>query len=326
MIEERENRRMKRRTAGGRMSRRTTAIFVVLSLVIGLVSGYLVTSQVANVKISDLQDQVNELKEERPSGSVSVKGSDALLTVSRDWAAAYINQHVGVNVSVYGGGSEAGIQDLIDRATDICLTSRRMNDSEIESAKANDVYPIEWMVGFGGVSIVVSPDNNVTSLTLGQLNAIYNGTYTNWSQVGGNDSAIVTYGTEETSGTYNYFREHVLHNQSLRGDYIAVLDDSVVVEAVQGESGAVGFVGVRSMSLGEDVKTLAIKASDSETAWDPSVENIKSGVYPLTGKLYIYTDSFIFGTLDGYISFLLGPTGQDILEDAGYVSYARSSR
>ena len=317
---------MKRRTAGGRRSRRTTAIFVVLSLAIGLVSGYVVTSQVANVKIADLQYQVNELKRERPSGSVSVEGSEALLTVSRDWAAAYMEEYVGVNVSVYGAGSEASIHDLIDGATDICLTSRAMNDSETESAKVDDVYPIEWMVGFGGVSIVVSPDNNVTSLTMGQLNAIYNGTYTNWSQVGGNDSTIVTYGTEETSGTYNYFREHVLHNQSLRGDYIAVPDDSLVVEVVQGESGAVGFVGVRSMSLGEEVKTLAIKASDSETAWDPSIENIKSGVYPLTGKLYLYTDSFTSGTLDGYISFILGPTGQGILENTGFVSYARSSR
>jgi phosphate transport system substrate-binding protein len=326
MSEERGKRRMRRRTAGGRRNRRTTATLVVMSLVIGLVSGYLVTSQMANAKITDLQDQVNELKEERPRGSVSMKGSDALLTVSRDWAAAYMNQHVGVNVSVYGGGSDAGIQDLIDKATDICQTSRNMNDSEIESAKANDVYPVEWIVGYGGVSIVVSPDNNLTSLTLGQLNAIFNGTYTNWSQVGGNDSTMVVYGTEQTSGTYKYFREHVLHNQSLRGDYIAVLDDSVVVQAVQGESGAVGFVGGKSMSRGEDIKVLAIKASDSETAWDPSVENIKSGAYPLAGKFYIYTNMFVLGTLDGYVSFILGPTGQDILEDAGYVSFARSSR
>jgi phosphate transport system substrate-binding protein len=326
MTEERGNRRMKRKTARGRRNQRTTAIYVIVFLVIGLVSGYLVTSQVANAKIADLQDQVDKLKEERPRGSISAKGSGALLTVSRDWAAAYMDKYTGVNIFVSGGGSDAGIQALIDKATNICQTSRKMNDSEIESAKANDVYPVEWTVGFGGVSIVISPENNVTTLTLGQLNAIYNGTYTNWSQVGGNDSSIMTYGTEKTSGTYDYFSEHVLHNQSLRGDYVEVLDDNTVVQVVQGDSGAVGFVGVASISLGEDVKVLAIKASDSEVAYDPSVENIKNGTYPLAGKLYIYTDMFTLDPLDGYISFMLGPTGQVILEDAGYVSYARSTR
>jgi phosphate transport system substrate-binding protein len=74
------------------------------------------------------------------------------------------------------------------------------------------------------------------------------------------------------------------------------------------------------------VKILRIRASASATAYEPSVLNIKSGVYPIARKLYIYTNGIPTGTLGVYLSFILGPTGQEILEETGYIAYTMNEK
>jgi phosphate transport system substrate-binding protein len=70
---------------------------------------------------------------------------------------------------------------------------------------------------------------------------------------------------------------------------------------------------------GVDVKILGISSS-STTIYQPTIANIKSGAYPIARKLYIYTDNEQSNLLEQYIAFILGPQGQEILEEVGYIS------
>jgi phosphate transport system substrate-binding protein len=301
------------------------AIFLIVGLVIGLGGGYLVTTQTMGSQITSLQNQINQLKANQPNGNIVVKGSDTLLIVGQLWAENYTAQYPGVHISVAGGGSGTGIQAIIGKTTDICDASRAMTAAEVTSAKANGVNPVEWVVGLDGISIVVHPNNPLTVITMQQLELIYNGTYTNWSQVGGNNAPIARYGRQSTSGTYDYFRTTVLHSKNF-GPVNELAGNAEIVNSVQNDQNGIGYVGVAYTKQGVNVKVLQLKASDTATPYDPSVANVKSGAYPLARQLYIYTNGFPAGALAGYVSFILGSTGQQILENEGYISYVSSSR
>jgi len=304
-------------------SSKNVATYLIVGLLIGLGIGHLVTTQTSANQIADLQRQIDTLRAELPSGNIVQKGSDTLLIVAQLWAEEYMNKHPGVSISVAGGGSGVGFSALSQKTTDIADASREIKTSEIQTAKANGVNPVEWTVGLDGIAIIVHPNNPVIELTMEQLEKIYNGTYTNWNQVGGNDAIIVTYGRQSTSGTYDFFREHVLHNKNFRADNRELAGNAEIVSAVQGDVNGIGYVGVAYTKQGVNVKILKIKASASATAYEPSIVNIKSGVYPIARKLYIYTNGVPTGALADYVAFILGPEGQQILEEVGYISYIK---
>ena len=286
-------------------------IGLLIGLLVGLGVGYAIKPQIQS-------NQNNEL-----SGTIIVKGSNTLLIVAQRWAENFSSLHPQVNIPVSGEGSGVGFQALAAKTTDIADASREIKASEVNACKANGVNPVEWVVGLDGISIVAHPSNPVTNLTMTQLEMIFNGTYTNWNQVGGNNAPIITYGRESTSGTYEYFKETVLHKQDFRADIITSTGSKPIVEAVETQPNGIGYVGVAYTKQGANIKTIALKITDTATLYQPTITNIKSGDYPLARKLYIYTDDKITELLDAYISFMLGSKGQQILEDNDYISYVK---
>ncbi len=295
------------------MDKRTASVCLFVGLVTGLVIGYMAIPRTDNSPTTEL------------SGTIVVKGSDTLLIVAQRWAEDFMTHHSKVSIQVAGGGSGTGFVALRDKTTDIADASREIKPSEIESCKANGVNPVEWTVGLDGISIVVNPSNPLPSLTMTQLEMIYNGTYSNWAEVGGNNAPIVTYGRQSTSGTYDFFREHVLHNKDFRSDNRELAGNSEIVQSVQSDTNGIGYVGVAYTKQGVNVKILRI-SSASTTAFDPTITNIKSGAYPIARKLYIYTNGNPTGLLEQYTAFILGPRGQEILEEVGYISIAKLAK
>jgi phosphate transport system substrate-binding protein len=296
------------------MDMKMIAIGLIVGLLVGLGTGYAVTQQPSASQGTEL------------SGDVIVKGSDTLLIVAQRWAENFTAQHPKVRIQVAGGGSGVGFTALRDKTTHIADASREIKTSEVAACKANGANPVEWVVGIDGISIIVHPSNPITQLTLEQLEMIYNGSYTNWNQVGGNDATIITYGRQSTSGTYDFFREHVLHNKNFRADNRELAGNAEIVQSVQSDANGIGYVGVAYTKQGVSVKILKTKASSTATAYEPTIAHIKSGAYPIARKLYIYTDGIPTGVLEAYVSFILGPTGQRILEETGYIAYAMNEK
>jgi phosphate transport system substrate-binding protein len=301
-------------------------VFILIALVAGLAGGYYLSIQSSASQIADLQKQIQDLKAKQLSGNIVVKGSDTLLVVAQRWAETFMATNSKVSISVAGGGSGVGFTALIDKTTDIADTSREIKTSEADAAKAKGVIPVEWTIGLDGISIIVNPNNPLTELTMEQLEKIYNGTYKNWKEVGGNDATIVTYGRQSTSGTYDFFREYVLHNKNFRADNRELAGNAEIVQSVQGDKNGIGYVGVAYTKQGVNVKILKIKTSATGAAYEPTLASIKTGAYPISRKLYIYTNGVPTGALESYIAFILGPEGQKILEDVGYFSLARTDR
>jgi phosphate transport system substrate-binding protein len=143
---------------------------------------------------------------------LTIKGSDTMVILTQRLSEEYMKTHAGERVQVNGGGSGTGIAALINGTVDLAQASRPMKDEEKASAeKSRGAQIVETPVALDSLAVFVHEGNAVKELTIEQLAAIYTGKLRNWKDVGGKDAPIILYGRENSSGTYDYFKEHVLN-------------------------------------------------------------------------------------------------------------------
>jgi phosphate transport system substrate-binding protein len=249
------------------------------------------------------------------SAAVTVKGSDTMVILAQRWAEEYMKKNAGKQVQVTGGGSGVGIAALINGTTDIANSSRAIKDEE--KAKVQERYnvlPTEIAVARDGVAVYVNAGNPVQQLTIEQLEKIYAGDVTNWKDVGGPDAPIVLYSRENSSGTYVFFKEHVLKGADFAASAQTLPGTAAVVNAVSKEKNGIGYGGA---AYAKGVKEVKVVAADGQ-AYAPSAENVKSGKYPLARPLFMYTRAQPAGEAKAFIDFCLSSAGQKIVTDVGY--------
>jgi phosphate transport system substrate-binding protein len=248
--------------------------------------------------------------------SITLKGSDTMLLLGQRWSEVFMAKNPGVTIQVMGGGSGVGIAALINGSTDICESSRPIKPSEIDKLKERfNSAGIEIPVARDGLSVYVSDENTVTELTMDQLKRIYLGNVTNWKDVGGKDARIIMYGRENSSGTYVFFREHILANRDFAAQVQTLPGTAAVVNAVAKDKAGIGYGGA---AYARGVKFLKIKKDDQSTAYEPTLENVKSGQYPLSRYLYWYLRNKPTGDVKKLVDFVLSAEGQEIVFKVGY--------
>ncbi len=250
------------------------------------------------------------------SGTVTLKGSDTMVILGQRWAEQYMKENPKVSIQVTGGGSGTGIAALINGTTDICEASRPMKEQEkSDLEKKRSAKAVETKVALDALAVYVHEKNPLESITIGDLAKIYRGEVTSFAAVGGPDRKIVLYGRENNSGTYSYFKEHVLAEKDFASSVQALVGTSAVVAAVKGDEGAIGYGGIAYLS---GVKALKIKKDASAEAIAPSMETAQSGAYPLARFLFFYTAGEPSGNVKSFIDFALSAEGQKLVEDVGY--------
>jgi phosphate transport system substrate-binding protein len=261
------------------------------------------------------------------------KGSDTMVNVAQIWAEEYREVAPGVEVEVSGGGSGVGIAALIKGAVDMANASREMKPEEIEATIQNNAgkTPEEFVVGYDALAVYVNKDNPLNEISLAQLAQIYveNGSITRWSQLGitlpeAKDDTIILVSRQSSSGTYEFFREHVLGNKDYRLGSRDLNGSKEVVELVGNTLTAIGYSGMGYATA--DVKMLKLSAEEGAPAFAPTVENAMRKQYPLARSLQIYTLGEPQGALKEYIDWILSDPGQKILADCGYVPLTAEKR
>ncbi|AKB26059.1 Phosphate ABC transporter, periplasmic phosphate-binding protein PstS [Methanosarcina sp. MTP4] len=255
--------------------------------------------------------------EEAPAGEaqgISIKGSDTVLPLAQYEAEQFMIEYPDKSVTVTGGGSGVGIAAMIDGEVDIATASREMKGSEFENAEANGITPLEHVVAFDGISVVVNPENPVSELTFDQMRGIYNGSISNWNEVGGEDKEIAVMSRDSSSGTYEYFKEAVLLEDEYRPDALTQPTTGAIVSEVSMNPNAIGYIGVAY--LDDSVKAVSVDAGEGFVY--PNPEDIISGDYPLSRPLYFYTDGEPEGLTKEFVDFVMSEEGQNLVIEVGY--------
>jgi phosphate transport system substrate-binding protein len=255
--------------------------------------------------------------------AIQNKGSDTMVNLALAWAETYGPAHPEVQIAVTGGGSGTGIAALINGTVDMANASRRIKPEERAEAEANGMEPVEHTVAGDAIAIVVHPSNPVDGLSIPQLSAIFSGEILNWREVGGEDRPIVLLSRESNSGTHVFFLEEVVR-QGDSEDKTLFSPDTLLMPSSEGISAevrqnpnAIGYDGLGYVT--PDQKVVAVSTADGEPYVEPTIETVKDGSYPIARGLYIYSVGEPQGAIRDYLDWILGPEGQAIVRDLGFV-------
>jgi phosphate transport system substrate-binding protein len=260
------------------------------------------------------------------AANITVKGSDTMVILAQRLAETYMKAHADVTIQVTGGGSGTGIAALINGTTNFANASRQIKAEEIQKAKEGGNDPQEYKVALDALAVVVGADNPVKTLTMQQLNGIYRGDINNWSELGGKDARIIRYCRESNSGTYVFFKEHVMADGDYAADCQTMPGTSAVAEAVSRDKNGIGYGGVAYFAPIKLLHIVPVKKDDASPAVSPlrddgtpHYEVVWSGDYPIARGLYVYTANAPAGDEKAYLDWILGPEGQKVVAAVEYI-------
>ena len=242
------------------------------------------------------------------SGNLSMVGSTSMEKLANALSEAFMEEYPDVTVTAEFVGSGAGIEAVTNGTADIGNSSRSLKDEE----KAAGV--VENVVAIDGIAVCVDPANEVADLTKEQLTNIYNGTITNWKEVGGADEPIIVIGREAGSGTRGAFEELVDLVDGCK--YANELDSTgAVIAKVASTPGAIGYASLDA--LDDSVKALSLEGVEA------TAENIKAGNYFLSRPFVMATKGEISEQNDlvqAWFDFVLGDEGQQVASEVGLIT------
>ena len=278
-------------------------------------NGDAATAQPSAVESSAAESTVAESSAAAPaetttdlSGSISMVGSTSMEKLANALSEAFMEEYPDVTVTAEFVGSGAGIEAVTNGTADIGNSSRSLKDEE----KAAGV--VENVVAIDGIAVCVDPANEVADLTKEQLTNIYNGTVTNWKEVGGADEPIIVIGREAGSGTRSAFEELVDLVDGCK--YANELDSTgAVIAKVASTPGAIGYASLDA--LDDSVKALSLEGVEA------TAENIKAGNYFLSRPFVMATKGEISEQNDlvqAWFDFVLGDEGQQVASEVGLIT------
>jgi phosphate transport system substrate-binding protein len=245
--------------------------------------------------------------------AIVIKGSDTLgAKLVPQLAEQFKAQHPGTAFDIAAEGSATGFAALIDKTAAIGMASRPAKPEEIANGKAKGVDLKETIVAYDGIAVIVNTANPIKGLTKKQVEQIFTGEITDWSAVGGSGGKISVYTRNTSSGTYAEFKELAMKKRDYAPDSQKLAGNEQIAQEVGKNPNGVGYIGL-AYTKASGIKVVPIDGAS------PSKESVLAKSYPYARPTFFYTNGEPTGVVKEFIDFTVGPEGQKIVEQVGFV-------
>ncbi len=246
------------------------------------------------------------------AGDLPVKGSTTVQPIMQKAVEAFMAKNKGVSISISASGSGDGAKALIDGSSPLAMMSREMKDSEIKQAEAKGIHPKQIVIAYDCITPIVNKANPVKNLSMAQLKDIFTGKVTDWKDVGGTPGQIVVVSRDSSSGTFEYWGEHVLKKERVFAGALMQASNGAVAQTVSKNKYALGYVGL-AYAKAPGLKDLTVENVAG------SIATTLNGTYPVSRGLYLYTNGEPAGDVAKLVNFILSDVGQKIVASVEYI-------
>ena len=242
-----------------------------------------------------------------------IKGSDTLgAKLVPQLAEAFKATHPNTTFDIAAEGSTTGIAAIIDGTAQIGMASRRAKPSEVGAASGKGVNMRPTIVAYDGIAVIVNSANPIKGLTKRQVEQIFTGDVTDWSAIGGSPGKISVYTRNTSSGTYSEFKELAMKKRDYASSAQKMAGNEQIASEVGKNPNGVGYVGL-AYTKADGIKVLPIDGAM------PSVQSVHAKTYPYARPTFYYTNGEPSGVAKEFLDFTIGPAGQRIAAQVGFV-------
>jgi phosphate transport system substrate-binding protein len=251
------------------------------------------------------------------SGRISVVCAPETFGLVADEISAFQTLYPQARIEARMGTSRDGIGSLFGARTDLAVVTRELLPEERRAATQGRLEVEGYPYARDALQIVVADGQPVRNLALDDLRRIYDGSLSNWRELGGPNEAIVPLTQPDGSDVTEFFREKVLGGEAIRAATAQAVNDSDVVSQVRARRGAIGFATLAAPAAG--VRALNIAALTGLAYSRPDAEMVYKQVYPLTRAQYLYVRADGPPLAKGFVTFVTSSDGQRIVHRHGLV-------
>ncbi|HET9051282.1 MAG TPA: substrate-binding domain-containing protein, partial [Candidatus Dormibacteraeota bacterium] len=249
------------------------------------------------------------------TGTLSLSGSTALQPLAQKAATDYQAKCAGSTITVSGGGSSTGLTNVAGGTSDI-------GNSDVPVTNARSIDPTtvtDHQVAVVIFAVIVNPKAGITSLTTQQVQDVFSGKDTNWSQVGGASVPISLIERKPGSGTRVSFDKDVMAGTAESATPSSTQDStSLVLSGVAGADGGASYVNVASAKSGSGVDPVSIDGNA------PTPANVTGGSYKFYAHEHMYTKGAGSAVAQDFINFILTPSYADTITAQGFIPVSSS--
>jgi len=212
---------------------------------------------------------------------ISFKGSDTLGTkMVPSLTETYTQLGNNVKFEVAAEGSSQAFSALLDGTAEIGMSSRSVKDSEKDNFTKKGQTLVEHVAAVDMIAVIVNSTNSVKALTKAEIEGIFTGSITDWSEVGGTPGEIAIYTRNETSGTYKTFQKLAMSKKDYVSSSSKMAGNPQIVQGVQSNANGIGYVGLAFLKS-EGITPVTVDGVKADPEFKES--------YPLSRNLYYYT-------------------------------------
>ena len=267
------------------------------------------------------------------SGNISSVGSDTLNNLMTLWAESFNKFYPNAKIQIEGKGSSTAPPALIAGTAQLGPMSRSMKGTEVDKFEKKFGYkPTPIRTSVDALAVFVNKDNPITCLSLDQVDAVFSKSrrrgakddVATWGQLGLTgqwaSKPMSLYGRNSASGTYGFFKEHVLKNGDYKDSVKEQPGSAAVVQGVTVDRGAIGYSGIGYATAG--VRAVPLTEKRGGKCVEATADNAYSGDYPLARFLYVYVNRAPSKPLDPltreFMKLVLSRDGQEVVIKDGY--------
>jgi phosphate transport system substrate-binding protein len=241
-----------------------------------------------------------------------IKGSDTLgAKLVPQLAEAFKASHPGVSFKIAAEGSSTGIAALINKSTDIAMSSRRVKPTEMAEAASRGVTMKPMVVAYDGIAVIVNAGNPIKALGKKQIEQIFTGEVKDWSAVGGTPGPISIYTRNTASGTYADFSEMAMKKRNYAGGAQKMAGNEQIASEVGKNQNGIGYVGM-AYTKAAGVRPVAVEGVM------PSAATVRAKSYAFSRPTFYYTNGEPSGAAKEFLDFTVSSAGQKIAEQVGF--------
>lgn len=212
---------------------------------------------------------------------IDIKGSDTLgAKLVPQLKNAYVKANPSVKIDILAQGSSHAFSNLDAGTADIGMSSRKVKQKELDKFESKGKALVEHVAAWDMIAVIINEKNPVRKLSLKQIEGIFTGSISNWSEVGGPDAPISVYTRNTSSGTYKSFSELAMSKKDYGTKCQKLEGNQPIVTEVAKNINGIGYVGF-AYAKGENYKTVKVEGVSAKVS--------KIATYPLARKLFYYT-------------------------------------
>lgn len=291
------------------------------------------------------------------TGFVSIHGSSTVEPITSAVAEKFAAANSGFDYEVGDEGTGDGFASFFCTGdSDISDASRQIKDEEATQCSDAGVQYTELQIGYDGLSVITSVDNDIDCLSFLDIYALLGPEsegFTKWSdanalaaklkdqfgdQFGEShapypDADLTVSGPGEESGTFDSFNELVIAPVAtargmaddklvVRPDYTSSSNDNDIVTGIGGSPSSLGWVGLHYAEENADtIKALQVDGGKGCVA--PTSETVGNKSYPISRPLFFYVNNAKVDSnaaLAPFVDFYLSDAGISSVTEEGYVA------